>query len=90
MTFSTKEDAFRAFEETRWEWLCAARNFISKHKEGTRLTVDDVRDACPPPEGVDGRVMGVVFKGLPWRVVEYRASHRTTCHKRPVAVFERF
>jgi hypothetical protein len=89
MTTQTKEEAFALFERHRAEWLASARNFLNAHPIGTKLTVDDVRAACPPPEGIDGRVMGAAFKSLPWRVVGYRPSNRTTCHKRPIAVFER-
>lgn len=85
----TKEQAFDLFEQHRQDWLTAARTFINSHDVGARLTVDDVRDAVPPPEGVDGRVMGAVFKGMPWEAVGYKSSKRLTCHKRPIAIFER-
>jgi hypothetical protein len=89
MTFKTQEDAFQALEEAREDWLLAARSFLGSHPVGTRLTVNEVRDAVPLPDGIDGRVMGVVFKGQPWEMVGYKKSHRATCHKRPISVFER-
>ncbi len=85
----TKEAAFDLFEIHRAEWLAAARNFLNAQVIGSKMTVDDVRSAVPPPDGIDGRVMGVVFKGQPWKMVAYKPSVRATCHKRPVAVFER-
>ena len=89
MVTETKEAAFALFEIHRAEWLAAARGFLDTHAVGTQLTVDDVRAVVPPPSGVDGRVMGSVFKGQPWKMVAYKPSVRTTCHKRPIAVFER-
>jgi hypothetical protein len=89
MTFQTQEEAFAALEAAREDWLLDARRFLDLHPVGTKMTVDDVREAVPLPDGIDGRVMGVVFKGQPWRMVGYRSSHRATCHKRPISVFER-
>lgn len=89
MTVRTKDAAFDLFEIHRAEWLAAARKFLDDHAVGTRLTVDDVRASVPPPSDIDGRVMGTVFRGRQWKMVEYRASTRTECHRRPIAVFER-
>jgi len=89
MTTRTKEEAFDLFEAHRAEWLAAARNFLNRQPIGSKMTVNDVRSAVPLPGGIDGRVMGSVFRGQPWKMVAYKPSARKTCHKRPIAVFER-
>lgn len=59
------------------------------------VTVDEVRAACPPPEGVDPRIMGCVFHerhadgARIWQAVGYVKSARKACHHRPVMRFRR-
>lgn len=89
MGFQDKQSALTALEEARADYVTAARSFLERHPIGTRLTVDDVRRACPVPEGIDPRVMGAVFKSPCWEPVQFTNSARRTCHKRPIRIFER-
>lgn len=77
------------FEVTRAAWLASARE-AARRLAGERgcVTIDDVREACPPPEDVDPRVMGAVFRRCEFERVAYRQSRRSRCHFRPVAVFQ--
>ena len=89
MTFETKEAALDALEQARKDYITEARTvaymiFLGKGS----VTVDDVREVCPPPAGVDPRVMGAIFHTADWVKVGFRNSKRKTCHKRPIAVFE--
>lgn len=87
LVFKTKEDALEALEIARRDYLEEARAaaLTLKHK---RITIDDVRELCPPPESIDPRVMGAVFNTPDWEAVGYVRSKRTTCHKRPIAQFQ--
>jgi hypothetical protein len=88
--FDTKEDAMQAFEVTRKAYLDLARAAairIAKEGNGT-CTVIDVRSAVPPPDHVDGRVMGAVFNTKQWKNIGYEKSPRRTSHNRPIARFE--
>lgn len=79
------------FEETRAEWLARARaaaEQVANEGDG-RVTINDVRRLCPPPEGVDPRVMGAVFRRSQWKRVAYIDNSRTACHHRPIAIFVR-
>lgn len=55
-------------------------------KERGCLTSDDIWDVCPPPPGVDPRVMGAIFadKTL-WERTGYTKSSRKINHGRVVA-----
>lgn len=76
------------FEEHRADWLERARSSaIELAAANEKVTIDDVRDVCPPPEDVDPRVMGAVFRGKHWECVGYQKSRRKSCHNRPVGVF---
>lgn len=88
MMVGSKEEAMDLFERHRAEWLRAARAEASQigMTKGT-CTVDDIRKICPPPSGVDGRVMGAVFKTPEWEPGRHINSARKTCHKRPIRVF---
>jgi hypothetical protein len=76
------------FEALRAEWLEEARAIARRlGADGSTLTVDDVRRLCPPPQGIDPRVMGALFTKSEWVCVGYRRSSRGICHNRPVGVF---
>ncbi len=90
MPLESKQEALDALEKARAEYIeqarTAARQICSV---GEEITIDDVREVAPPPEGVDPRIMGAILRAPDWRPVGYRASKRKTCHKRPVSVFKR-
>lgn len=56
-------------------------------QEQAEVTIDDVREVVPPPEGVDPRVMGAVFRVESWRLLRHERSRRSDCHHRPVGVW---
>jgi menaquinone-dependent protoporphyrinogen IX oxidase len=76
-------------ERQRRQWLANARAVARHlaHRNGT-VTIDEVRRYCAPPEDIDPRVMGAVFRSLDFEATgNYRKSDRRECHNRPVAVF---
>lgn len=76
------------FEETRADWLERARATARQiAAQRGQVTINDVRDECPPPEDVDPRVMGAVLRAPAFKVVGYVRSSRADCHNRPIAVF---
>lgn len=88
MALSTEE--WRAALETaRAEWLSRARALASQIYLITNqpVSVDDIRERLPIPEGVDTRVMGAVFKKGDWTQFDYVKSKRRESHHRPVARF---
>ena len=88
MTVETKEEAIALLEQTRAEFLQDARQAALRlGKKQINVTIDDVRAVCPPPAGIDPRVMGAVFKSHLWKPVGHVASARAKCHRRPVALF---
>jgi extradiol dioxygenase family protein len=82
-------DVLPLFEEHRAaDWLtegrAAARRIgIAKGE----ATINDVREVCPPPAGIDPRAMGAVFRTPDWESVGYQRSNRATCHNRPICIF---
>lgn len=89
MTFATADQALDALEIVRRDYLLKARAVaVQLGLKGAAVTVDDIREHCPPPPGIDGRVMGAVFrKAEDWQHVGYTRSKRETCHKRPISQF---
>lgn len=51
------------------------------------VTIDQVREVCPPPDDVDSRIMGNVFKSGFVRV-GYKNSDRREGHGRAICIFE--
>jgi hypothetical protein len=83
------EDWLSLFETHRPDYLSEARDVARKLLE-TRasITINDVRDICPPPRGIDPRVMGAVFRHKDFEATgEFVLSNRTTCHNRPIQRF---
>jgi hypothetical protein len=77
-------------EDRMDDWLSEARAVAERLGEDGRLvTVNDVRDQCPPPPDVDPRVMGALLRKPQWELVNYVRSTRSTCHGRPVGQFRR-
>lgn len=83
-----EQKILQLFEEYRADWLARAREAARcLGATGRTVTVDDVRAVCPPPDGIDPRVMGAVFRNKDWECLGYERSTRATCHNRPVGVF---
>ena len=78
------------FEISTQSFLAEARAVAkSLVAEKGLVTVNDVRNICPPPDHIDPRVMGAIFRtGLKseWEMVGYIASARA--HARPIGQFK--
>lgn len=85
---NARDEALALFEIHRAEWLAAARHAALRlyRQSGRPITIDEVRGVCPPPEGIDPRVMGAVFTG--WVAVGFVNSRRRMCHGRPIRLFQ--
>jgi len=86
---SNRDDALRILEDSRKSYLMDARGIaeeIARNGDGT-CTVNNVRERCPPPEELDGRVMGAIFNTSDWEHLGYERSDRAACHKRPISRF---
>lgn len=84
-----EDNVLGLFEKHRAEWLAKARDVARKLGESGRIvTIDDVRDLCPPPGEVDPRVMGAVFLRKEWERCGYTSGKRMTSHARPVSQFK--
>lgn len=86
---SARDEALALLEKHRADYLAKARVVALElyRKSGKPVTVDMVRAVCPPPSGVDGRVMGAVFNRRDWIKMGTVNSHRRTCHARPISQF---
>lgn len=75
-------------DEARQAWVAAAK-VVAMHiaRDCGSVTSDDVRLACPIPTGVDPRILGAVFKGLPLRRRGYRETQFRQAHGRPISVW---
>ena len=76
-------------EQVRAAYLESARFAAERLSHGGKknITINDVRDICPPPPSIDPRTLGAVFrrKEDKWQVVGYERSKRA--HMRPISVF---
>ena len=77
------------FEESRKPWLVRAREVAEElwARSHEPVTVNDIREVLPPPEGVDPRVFGAVLNRKRWRCIGYTQSDRKVSHARPIAKF---
>ena len=77
------------FEVSRADWLDQARTVARMlGADGGHVTIDEVRERCPPPKDIDPRVMGAVFTRSEWTNCGYIKGVRATSHGRPIATFK--
>lgn len=85
-----KQLAFDYFEKNRaaflWKCRIVAEDLALRNTRN-EITIDEVRERCPLPLGVDGRVYGAVFNTDEWEKVGYTQTKVKTSHGRPVAIF---
>lgn len=83
------DTVFDQMEVARSAFLKKARAAaIRLARQNGKVTVDDVHAECPIPKGIDGRVMGAVFRDRNvWASIGFRRSTRTICHGRPIQEF---
>jgi len=77
-----------ALNTDRQAWLARARG-AARSIAMTRgsVTIDEVREHCPPPNDCDPRVMGAVFKRDEFELIDYIESRRKACHGRHIGIF---
>ena len=72
----------------RGTWLNAARDCAAAiARQKGSVTVNDVRQACPPPDFADPRILGAVFLSPQFARIGMKPSDRSACHGRPIGVF---
>lgn len=76
-------------EQTRYEYLNVARDAARRLLETRQsITINDVREVCPPPSMIDPRVMGAVLRHRDFELTgEFVLSSRKACHARPIRRF---
>ena len=69
-------------------WLQKAREVARDmaRRRGS-VTIDEVREHCPPPDDVDPRIMGRVFMKSEFELIDHIESRRKVCHGRPIGIF---
>jgi hypothetical protein len=84
-----QKSAAPAFENPRLEWLANARAAARRiaREKGT-VTIDEVRECCPPPADADPRVMGAVMQPREFVLIKFVESRRKACHGRPIGLFK--
>lgn len=71
-------------------WLAECRALARRiSDEKGEVTVDDLWRINPPPERVDGRLLGPVFAGKEWEQIGRRRSERGNNNNRDIAVWRR-
>jgi hypothetical protein len=70
------------------DWIAQARLAARRiAAEQGAVTINDVREICPPPTEADPRIMGSVFKTDAFVRVGFQVSSRRSCHGRMIGVF---
>lgn len=70
-------------------WIQEARDAaIAIANVQGHVTSDDVWNACPPPRGIDGRLMSQVLSRAEWEIVGYQRSARGRNTARQIAVWK--
>ena len=83
------EDWLALHERTKPDYLARARDAARKLLETQPfVTVNDIRAICPPPPGIDPRVMGAIFLHRDFAPLgEHVRSGRSECNNRKIQRF---
>lgn len=85
---ATKQQALNLFETHRKEFLEHCRWVAVRiAKDKGNVTIDDVRDECPLPLNIDGRVYGAVFASEEFEIVGHTKTRIKSSHGRLVGVY---
>ena len=89
MADTSQLDWIALLEAHRPDYLAEARAAARRLLESrASITINDVREVCPPPADKDPRVLGAVFRHRDFEATgEFVLSSRNTCHKRPIQRF---
>lgn len=69
-------------------WVADAKDVAARiARECGEITADDIWNECPPPDGVDGRLMSLVLNRTDWEIVDRRLSARGRNAARQIAVW---
>ena len=88
-----KEEALDLLEEKRHAWIADARKYVIqlikiRRSYGDKppiVTSDDVWIGCPPPDDINPKVMGAVFRvKYGFKPLGYVQSKRKKAHHRPI------
>ncbi len=86
--FALRDDDLDLLEAARAEYVSRARSWaVAFCKQRGSVTTDDLHDYCPPPVGIDGRVLGAIMREPQFRATEFVNSRRKECHGRPIRRF---
>ena len=88
MADTSQLDWIALLEAHRPDYLAEARAAARRLLESRQsITVNDVREVCPPPADIDGRVMGAIFRHRDFEAVDNVRSSRSACHHREIKRF---
>jgi len=63
------------FKQRNAKWLHDTREYAKEYiRKHGRVSINDIRDACPVPEGTDSRICGFVFRSKDFKKVDYVPS----------------
>lgn len=77
-------------EKRRWAYITKARRFAADFaRRWGVVSINDVRDGCPPPADVPPAALGAVFKERDvWVAVSFTLANHPAAHARVVRVYK--
>ena len=86
--FELRDAALEVLEQRRKVWVADVRRYALYYiRQHGAVTVDNLREAFPLPEGVDARVFGAVLMGKVFKKIGNTKTTRPTSHARPIGIF---
>lgn len=84
-----KQQAMDLFEIQRQAYLSHCRDIAERlYNLYGPLTIDQVREQCPPPQIFNAKVLGAVFNTEKWQKRGYEPTKIKSSHGRLVAIWE--
>lgn len=84
-----KLEALDHHEETKANYLAAARDFAKKYSAiHGAVSVNEIREALPVPDDVHPSVLGAVFRGYAWQQEGYTVAKHAGAHARTIRTYK--
>ena len=88
LALQLRDEVLDRLEIVRSEYVEKARSWaVAYCKQRGSVTTDDLHKFCPPPAGIDPRVLGAIMRPPVFRATEFINSRRPEAHHRPIRRF---
>jgi hypothetical protein len=83
-----KQAALDGLEAARQDYVLEAREFAVQYaKQRGEISINEIRECCPPPADINPAVLGAILRGKQWEPVGYTTAKHPDAHARVIRTY---